>query len=130
MDSNIFKFLNELIPTTENKNEIYNIMIPLILSKKFLKNSKELKEFIGDNLGFEIASYAYKSRTILLGKVIRIISQLELSDSIEINNKLMTFLHNIIEANYKQKGDKDKKPSNKNRSESFFQTWNNYIKKD
>ncbi len=31
MDLNIFKLLNKVIPTTENKNEAYNI--PLILSK-------------------------------------------------------------------------------------------------
>lgn len=128
MDSNIFKLLNELMPTTENKNEIYNIIIPLILSKKFFKNGKELKEFVENVLGFEIAGYAYRSRTILLGKIIKIIAELQLSSSIELNKKLTIFLENTIQVNSKEKNNKEKKVS-KSHSESFFQTWNNYIKK-
>ncbi|MCX4269533.1 MAG: hypothetical protein OSJ62_12860 [Lachnospiraceae bacterium] len=125
MDSNIFKLLNEVMPTTENKNEVYNIIIPLILSKKIFKNSKELKEFVENILEFKIADYAYKSRTILLGKVIKFIAELELSASIELNKNLTTFLEDTIEINSKKK---EEKKSSKNHSESLFQTWNNYIK--
>lgn len=134
MDSNIFKLLNELVPTSENKNEIYNMIIPLVLSKKFFKNSKELKEFVENVIGFEIASYAYKSRTILLGKIIKIITELQLSDSIELNKKLTLFLKKSTETNSKIKDNSEKngkkKKSPNNLSESLFQTWNNYIKKD
>ena len=116
MDSNIFKLLNEVMPTTENKNEVYNIIIPLILSKKIFKNSKELKEFVENILEFKIADYAYKSRTILLGKVIKFIAELELSASIELNKNLTTFLEDTIEINSKKK---EEKKSSKNHSESL-----------
>ncbi len=41
INNKIEDFIGQLSVVSENKNELYSILIPIILSKKFLKNSKE-----------------------------------------------------------------------------------------
>ncbi|WP_352417386.1 hypothetical protein [Clostridium tertium] len=127
-DKKIEKFLNEISIVSENKNELYEILVPLILSKKFFKNSKEKREFVETVLEFEIANYAYSSKTILLGKIINNINCLEIQDAVVLNNKVSKFIIDVINAN-EILGKENTKSSNKKSQakQSFFKNWNEYI---
>lgn len=127
-DKRIEKFLNEISIVSENKNELYEILIPLILSKKFFKNSIEKKEFVELVLGFEIANYAYSSKTILLGKILNNINKLEIQDAVGLNNKVNKFIIDVINANEILNGDINKNFNKRSKiKQSFFSNWNDYI---
>ncbi len=122
--------ISEICIVSENKNELYSILIPLILSKKFFKNSKEKKEFIQDVLGFSIAEYAYRSKTILVGKIVNNINELEIEEAFSINNKVNKFLIDVAKANKIAMQQVEKPESMKNkkkRKSSFFNNWSTYI---
>lgn len=61
--------------------ELYAIMASLLLSKEEFKTNKEISEFL-NKIEIAFKPYILKSRTILLGKIIRI---LEKSDINKLN---------------------------------------------
>jgi len=126
VNKSIEDFIGQLGIISENKNELYSILIPIILSKKFLKNSNEKKQFIENVLEFSIADYAYKSKTILIGKIINNIEQLEIEGIFELNKKLASFISDVIKADNIINNNESKIKLN-NKKESFFSNWNNYI---
>lgn len=129
-DKKIEKFLNEISIVSENKNELYEILTPLILSRKFFKNSKEKREFVETVLEFKIANYAYSSKTILLGKIINNINELEIQEAVNLNNKVNKFIMDVINANEMLNKEITKSPDKETQKrQSFFRNWNDYINK-
>lgn len=124
----IRNMISEINIVSENKNELYNILIPLILSNKFFKNSNEKREFIENVLGFQIANYAYKSSPILVGKVIKNINALDVEDAFSINNKVNNFILDVLKINEIVKNKEPQKENiKKHKKSSFFNNWNTYI---
>lgn len=56
------------------KNQLYGYFSTLILSKKFANMNPELEEIM-HFFGLDFLPYVYKSRTVLLSRVIRIIEK-------------------------------------------------------
>ena len=98
-DKEIKDFIGDINIISDNKNELYSILIPLLLSRKVFKNSNEKREFIENVLGIKIANYAYKSKTILIGKVINEINSMEIEHAFKLNKKVNKFLLDLINAN-------------------------------
>ncbi|WP_414697151.1 hypothetical protein [Peptacetobacter sp. AB845] len=61
--------------------ELYSLLVSVVLSKSIFKSNKELN-FLFDSLNIKVKPYLLKSRTISLGKLIRV---LEKSNSDEID---------------------------------------------
>ena len=74
------------------KNQLYGYFSTLILSRKFAYRNNELEEIM-IYFNLEFLPYVYKSRTILLSRIIRII---EKKDDQELN-KMLEELENYIE---------------------------------
>lgn len=131
-DEEIKNFIGNINIISDNKNELYSILIPLLLSKKVFKNSNEKREFIEKVLELKIANYAYKSKTILIGKVINEINSMEIESAFSLNKNVNKFLLDLINANkiLNKEINKDTKniKSKKNKKNSLFSNWSNYIK--
>lgn len=56
------------------KIELYSIFISMILSKEEFKNNIEIKELFKE-LNIEVRPYIFKSRTALVGKIVRVIER-------------------------------------------------------
>lgn len=76
------------------KNELYGVFSSLILSKNYAPQNKDL-ENIMSLFQFAFKDYVFKSRTILLSRVIRII---ESKDEQELKKLIITLL-NYLENN-------------------------------
>lgn len=126
----IEQFISEFCITSQNKNNLYNILIPIILSKKFLKNRKEKKEFVENVLEIKLAEYAYNSRTILIGKIISAIENLEVDKAFHMNQRVENFLIELISANKEINKERTNDKKIKKVSKSFFSNWNDYINGD
>ncbi|MDU2163296.1 hypothetical protein [Intestinibacter bartlettii] len=129
-DKEIKDFIGDINIISDNKNELYSILIPLLLSRKVFKNSNEKREFIENVLGIKIANYAYKSKTILIGKVINEINSMEIEHAFKLNKKVNKFLLDLINANriLNREINKGIKKNKKNKKNSLFYNWSNYIK--
>ena len=129
-DKEIKDFIGNINIISDNKNELYSILIPLLLSRKVFKNSNEKREFIENVLGIKIANYAYKSKTILIGKVINEINSMEIEHAFKLNKKVNKFLLDLINANriLNREINKGIKKNKKNKKNSLFYNWSNYIK--
>lgn len=129
-DEEIKKFISGISIYSDNKTELYNIIIPILLSRKVFKNSTEKKEFIENVLGLRISDYAYRSKTILVGKVLNEINNLEIENAFNMNRRVKTFLLELINANKLLNKEDDKNNKNKSKKDnknSLFTNWSNYI---
>ncbi|MGY0374433.1 hypothetical protein [Clostridium sp. JNZ J1-5] len=129
-NESINNLISEICIVSENKNELYSILIPLILSRKFFKNSKEKKDFVENVLGLIVADYAYRSKTILVGKIVSSINVLEIQEAVSINNKVNKFILDVSKANKIAKQDLEVSKATKGgkkKEASFFSNWNTYI---
>lgn len=75
---------------------LIGILQTLILSKKIFKKNKDIDIFLKNNFGISLSKYMLHSRTMICGKIIRIVN--EISDVDEINgymNKLYEILRKI-----------------------------------
>lgn len=79
-------------------NVLITILMQLILNKKLFKTNKECVEFLQATLGFTFADYVVKNKTILIGKVIRQINEIEDLETVKnyINN-VYRFMEVILE---------------------------------
>ena len=129
-DKEIKDFIGDINIISDNKNELYSILIQLLLSRKVFKNSNEKREFIENVLGIKIANYAYKSKTILIGKVINEINSMEIEHAFKLNKKVNKFLLDLINANriLNREINNGIKKNKKNKKNSLFYNWSNYIK--
>ena len=117
------KFIDEISLSSESKNEIYQIIVPLVLSKKVFRNSKELKLFTIEIIDLDLADYVYRSRALLLGRIMKYINDLSIEESVKINYKIVEFIKSIQNIN----GNLEYGNKNTNKKSSFFSDWNNLI---
>ena len=123
----IEEFISGFCITSQNKNSLYNILTPIIISRKFLENRKEKKEFVENVLELHLSEYAYNSKIILLGKIISEIEGLEVDRAFHMNEKVESFLMELIKANKDINDSKINNKKVKKSSKSFFSNWNEYI---
>lgn len=94
---------------TENGLMYYNVLIAiltqLILNKKLFKTNKECMEFLKSTLGFTFANYVEKNKTILIGKVIRQVNEIE---DLEIVKNHINNVYRFMEIIIENEDDKDK----------------------
>lgn len=57
----------------EERAILIGVVAELILSKKLHNKNEDLKDFINTNFRIELGDYLYKSRTLLLSRIIRLI---------------------------------------------------------
>lgn len=129
-DEEIKKFMSGISIPSDNKTELYNLIIPLLLSRKVFKNSAEKKEFIENVLELNISDYAYRSKTILVGKVLNEINNLEIENAFNMNRRVNKFLLELINANKllnKEESKKNSSINKKSKKNSLFTNWSNYI---
>jgi|GEM_PF-6484340 len=105
--------------TDELKNQLYGYFSTIILSKKYACSNKELPLMMS-YFDLEFLPYAYKSRTTLLSKVIRIIEKKDEEELMITLKTLSTYLSEF-ESDNLQVGKEIKKPKNKQKeSKNIF----------
>ncbi|EFD04340.1 hypothetical protein HMPREF0631_1368 [Peptostreptococcus anaerobius 653-L] len=73
MYSSLVIFRNELKSKNVQKYKIIGIISEIILSKKLFVKNSEIDEFVYEILGVSFKDYVYKSRTMVVAKITRII---------------------------------------------------------
>ena len=132
-EKNIKAFINEISVISENKTELYYILSPLILSKKVFSNKNQLKEFTNNTLKINFGDYVYKSRSVLLGRIIKFINDLSIEEAVNLNREVMNFIVNYITNVKKDENKNTKKQSRKSKmtkQENFFTQWDKVINKN
>ena len=110
---------------SENKNELYSILVPIIFSKKIFRKGSELQAFLKDELGIEFANYVFKSRTILAGKLTRYINNMSIEDSVTLNRLVIEKISTIIKESTADDTNTDLNIKEANRS--LFSLWTDQI---
>lgn len=115
-------FLKNIGDVSETKIELYWTVAPLIFSKNFFKKRSDLELFVVSVLTMNFANYVYKSRTILLGRIMKAIHNMPLEEAVKINNNLMNFISKNI-------GVEEKTENTKSKSQGFFSDWEGFLNK-
>lgn len=105
------------------KSQLYGYFSSLILSKKYAPANPDL-EIVMKKFGLEFRPYVYKSRTVLLSRVIRIIEKKEKNDLVsilkEIDKYLNDFNQNIQVSDADDTEEKKTKKKKKNIFDDIF----------
>ena len=120
-------YLKDDYVLSESKNELYSIIIPALFSKKFFKSGSEIKDFLRKTVNITYDNYVFKSRTLIVSKIIKTINDMSLEESIELNKILLSEITKIIKNNLKTTSvnrNTNKKIKNK---KSAFLNWIEYI---
>lgn len=110
------------------RSETYNVFIVFFLSTEIFKKNTEIKEFLEKNFEFKsflikydinLKDYLFKSRTVLVGRFIRVVQKAEVEDL----KTIMKVIHDIafFEANNKIKASTPKSDSKKNYYDSLLE---------
>lgn len=107
----IFNNIDEMLIDINYKNNLYAVenknnakyynylnmcLCQIILDKKIIKRNKDLVEFLELNYKFKYSNYIKKSRMMILGKTIQIVSQIESMEEVKILlNKTYYILNHI-----------------------------------
>ncbi|MFD0768886.1 hypothetical protein ACFQZ1_08160 [Bacillus sp. CGMCC 1.60114] len=115
-------FLYEIENLTETNIELFWILPPLLYSKKTLKNRKDVENFVVNVLDMKLSNYVFKSRSILVGRVLRNIHKMDLETSVKLRNNLIYF--------FREKVDNTEKNLEKsNSNDAFFSDWAQILEK-
>ncbi|MFC0907036.1 hypothetical protein ACFHWD_20470 [Clostridium sp. MT-14] len=120
------KYINNINVISENKTELYMILIPLILSKKLIKKRNQLQYFVEEVIITEFAKYAYNSRTILVGKLMKYINDLPIEEAVSVNERVVSFIKKLILENNEDSTNKEVKKKTKKMTH-FFSDWDKVI---
>ncbi|AQL55250.1 hypothetical protein BZG32_12685 [Enterococcus faecalis] len=93
------------------KSELYGIFSSLILSKKIAPKNSDLKGIMSE-LNFSFKEYVFKSRTILLSRIIRAIEKMDEKEVSILIEKLINFIEVDDILNQKTKVSYKKKKKN------------------
>ncbi|ENJ6136856.1 hypothetical protein COM04_03185 [Bacillus wiedmannii] len=99
--------LNGNINTELLRLELYSIVTDVFLSKEHFNKNKDIATFI-DSINFKYGDYLFKSRTLLLARILRDIKEAEKQDLLLITKNLQTLLFNNIEPDTKTKAKSSK----------------------
>lgn len=106
MYTNLILFRNELKNKNIYKYKIIGIISELLLSKKIFAQNNDIEIFLEKTFNLYFKTYLYKSRTLLVARVIREIIAIE-NENI-YKKQLYTFIEEKIEA-LKEEAPKNKK---------------------
>lgn len=107
MYNKLLIFRNELKSKEVYKYKLIGIVIELIFSKQIFLKNLEMKVFLKDVFGFEAKDYVFKSRTLVIAKVSKLILKKENYE--ELQKKLLLFINKNIEYMKNNENIKDKK---------------------
>lgn len=105
--SNLSK-LNGATNTDLLRLELYSIITDVFLSKEYFTKNSDIVNFI-DEIDLQYANYLFKSRTLLLARILRDINKADKDELILVTRSLQNLLFNKIEPDTKTK---DKKSRN------------------
>lgn len=88
--------------------ELYSIVTEVFLSKAYFNRNSEIVAFI-DAINYQYGEYLFKSRTLLLARILRDIKKADKEELLLILRILQDLIFNNIEPEAKTKG---KKPKN------------------
>lgn len=94
MYTELVLFRNELKNKSIPKYKIIGIVSELLLSKQIFKRNKDIEKFLKEVFELELKEYLFKSRTLLVSKVIREIMCIENENLYK--NKLYKFVQEKI----------------------------------
>lgn len=106
MYTELVLFRNELKNKTVSKYKIIGIVSQLLLSRKVFPANLDIAEFLKDVFSLEFKDYLFKSRTLLIARIIRQI------DAIENDNVYKNKLYNFIQIKIDFLKDKTKNEKN------------------
>lgn len=109
-------FLYEVENVTETNIELFWILPPLLYSKNTFKKRKDVENFVVNVLDMKFSNYVFKSRSILVGRVLKNIHKMDLETSVKLRNNLIHFFRENIY-------DSDKNLVKPNSSDAFFSDW-------
>lgn len=89
IDNQLYKEVNEKL-----KSQLYGYFVTLILSKNYAPKNSDLPDVMKE-FDLNFLPYVYKSRTILLSRVVRIIEKKNEQDLISMLNILKEYLNTI-----------------------------------
>jgi hypothetical protein len=87
--------------------ELYSIVTDVFLSKEYFNRNSDIIAFI-DQINYQYADYLFRSRTLLLARILRDINKAEKNELLLIIQKLQHLLFINIEPDTKTKGKKSK----------------------
>lgn len=79
----------------EHRAMFIGVVAEVILSKEFFSRNEDLKTFIQSVFKKEMLEYVYKSRTLLLSRVIRLIELAEKDQLIKYTDEFYFYIENI-----------------------------------
>lgn len=85
--------------------ELYSIVTDVFLSKEHFNRNSDIVTFI-NAINYQYADYLFKSRTLLLARILRDINKAEKNELLLIMRTLQYLLFNNIEPDTKTKGEK------------------------
>ncbi|WJE62697.1 hypothetical protein QRE63_18820 [Bacillus mycoides] len=87
--------------------ELYSIVTDIFLSKEYFNRNSDIINFI-NAIDYQYADYLFKSRTLLLARVLRDINKAEKEELLLILRNLQKLLFNNVEPDTKTKTKKSK----------------------
>ncbi|TYA11246.1 hypothetical protein FRY98_18940 [Paenibacillus faecis] len=100
--------------------ELFSILTSLLLSKNEFKNNTEIVSFLS-SLNIEFKEYVFKSRTLILARVLRTVENLDESALELYTNILENMLKRKIEKFEEEKSKEIKQQTDKSRSINYFE---------
>lgn len=95
MYTNLILFRNELKNKNIYKYKVIGIIAELLLSKKIFNKNSDIESFLEKTFNLYFKTYLYKSRTLLVARVIREIIAIENENTYK--KKLYVFIEEKIE---------------------------------
>ncbi|WP_299514961.1 hypothetical protein [uncultured Rummeliibacillus sp.] len=117
-------FLLDFSNLKESHFNLCWIIPPLLLSRKILKNRNETSKFTQEIIGITYKDYVYRSRPMLVGKVLKDVMNMDSNETLKVLNNLTAFYESLT-----QEEDPNTPKDNKNKNSDFFSDWSKFLKK-
>lgn len=81
------------------KHVLLGVSSSIILSKEIFPKNDDLKIFLKETYNLEFRDYVFKSRTLIVARVIRHINKLESNDTEKLRKSLLLFIDKLLNIN-------------------------------
>lgn len=112
-----------------DKYEVVGLFCMMILSKDLFRNNINASEFVLKTLDYDCPNYIKKSRTLMIAKVVRLISSFEEKELCSLKSKCHNF-YNELTDELKNEVIPDKTINKKKNENDKLSTWLNGLKYD
>jgi hypothetical protein len=103
----ILSKLNGKTNVEQLRQELYSIVTDVFLSREHFNRNSDIIPFT-NSINYQYAEYLFKSRTLLLARILRDINKAEKEELLLIMRKLQHLLFNNVEPDTKSSGKKSK----------------------